>query len=752
MAQPFQRLVIALCATLVIAINTAQADPDGPSGEATAGAAQFKTAAEALILAYAAATSEADLKTLYRLQLAAGRYAAGEATLETLQALFRKTEPSRADGLTPWRIYARAEQYAQAGVGFPSAVRRAFGELYGDLPDRRMADILPWWHADMTELRANFDRAAKACLKTGVLACPAGAEAISAHEALVAWAALLPVSEPLVRADAERRFIVDDQILVPTPDGAKIAAILVRPRSTGARKLVSLLNFTIYAQDRWSFADAVKMAAYGYAGVVAYTRGKGRSPGPVVPYEHDGADAATVIDWLARQPWSDGRVGMFSGSYNASTQWAAVKHHPAALKAIATNASNAPGIDTPMQGNVFQSFIYPWPFYTTDTKGLDDKTYDDAPRWDALDRKWYASGRPYRDLDKIDGKPNPVFDTWLEHPSYDAYWQRLIPYGREFADIDIPVFVETGYYDGGMVGALYYLEQHYRYRPSADHRLIVGPYHHTAMQTGILPVVDGYAIDPAARVDLQGIRLKWFDHVFYGAPLPEQLSDRINFEVMGANRWRHVASLSQMSSRRLRLYLTAQRDGAGFRFSRTPLAANASEPELQVNFADRSDADDQPPSDRPDLRNALVFSTDPLTDATEVDGLFQGQLALVTNKRDFDLAVDFYEQRPDGRYLKLASYLGRASYMADRSRRRLLTPERPIHLAFQSQTLTARLLSPGSRIVAVVGIPKRSDVQINYGTGNEVSDESIADAKTPLRIRWLPGSAFDLGIRSSDEK
>ena len=743
-----RRLAMALCA--VAALTAGDAVAAAPAVEATADAAPFKAAAEALIPAHAAASSPADLRTLYRLQLAAGRYADGEATLERLQALYRQTEPGRADGLVPWRIYARAERYAQAGSDLPSAFARAFAELYARLPDRQIADVLPWWDADLAELRAADEQAASACAKTRLSVCPSAADAVSAHEALVAWGVLMSNGASLLRADANRRFVIDDQLLIPTPDGAQIAAILVRPRAPQARKLVSLLNFTIYAKDSWSFADAVKMAAYGYAGVVAYTRGKGRSPGPVVPYEHDGADAATVIEWLARQPWSDGRVGMFSGSYNASTQWAAVKHHPSALKAIATNASNAPGIDTPMQGNVFQSFIYYWPFYTTDTKSLDDAAMDDTARWNGLERQWYASGRPYRDLDKIDGKPNPVFDTWLAHPSYDAYWRRLIPYAREFAKVDIPVFVETGYYDGGMVGALYYLEQHYRYRPSANHRLLVGPYHHTAMQTGVLPVIDGYAIDRVAQVDLQDIRLEWFDHVFHGAPLPELLRDRINFEVMGANRWRHVASLSQMSDQRLRLYLTGQPTDGGFGFSR--VAPIAAAPELRVNLADRSDVDARPSADRPDTRNALVFFTEPLTHATEVDGLFQGRFTVTTNKRDFDIAVDFYEQRADGRYLPLASYLGRASYMADRGRRRLLTPARPTGLAFQSQTLTARLLAPGSRIVAIVGVPKRPDVQINYGTGGDVSAESIADAKTPLHIRWFAGSYLELGVRSPDAR
>ncbi len=153
--------------------------------------------------------------------------------------------------------------------------------------------------------------------------------------------------------------------------------------------------------------------------------------------------------------------------------------------------------------------------------------------------------------------------------------------------------------------------------------------------------------------------------------------------------------------------------------------------------------------DHPALAHRAWRVADPQVGAA---GLFRGRFAVTTNKRDFDLAVDFYERRADGHYLPLASYLGRSSYMADRSRRRLLSPGRTNILAFQSQTLTARLLVPGSRIVAIVGVPKRPDVQINYGTGNDVSDESIADAKTPLRIRWLPGSYLNLRIRSSEAK
>ncbi|WP_233843215.1 CocE/NonD family hydrolase [Dyella sp. 2HG41-7] len=709
----------------------------------------YATIAARLIAARAPAQTASALNERFHLQLAAGQNADALVTLDRLETVYRSSEPRLVSNLTPWRIYIHSKIYENAGAAPAAALDRAFSEGYASLSDVQAARILPWYSADLDRLRADQSKQEKACAGTSLARCASAAQLIAAHEAYVALSYLIPASTPLLNADTARRYVVDDRVLIPTPDGAQIAAIIVRPRAGATKKLTALLNFTIYAKDEWSISDAITMAAHGYAGVVAYTRGKGRSPGPVVPYVHDGADAATVIDWLSRQPWSDGRVGMFSGSYNGFTQWAAAKHHPPALKAIATNATNAPGIDTPMQGNVFQSFIYYWPFYTTDTKDLDDAVFDDRSHWNALERKWYASGKPYRDLDKIDGKPNPIFDTWLQHPSYDAFWQRLIPFGREFASIDIPVFVETGYYDGGMVGALYYFEQHLKYRPLADDRMVIGPYHHVAMQTGVLSKVDGYAIDKAALIDLQDLRLQWFDHVFRGRPLPDVLSDRVNFEVMGANTWRHASTLADMAENRTRFYLTGRTEAHRLQLADT--SDNPPAPELNVNFADRNDVDFQPSPGMSDTRNALVFETKPLKTSVEIDGLFKGQFRIVANKRDFDLFVNFYALAPDGTYLDLASYLGRVSYMQDRTRRQLLTPGKAYTLNFQSQTVTSRLLTPGSRIVAVVGVPKVPQIQINYGTGRDVSSESIADAREPLRVRWSADSYLELGTRGSSE-
>src|SRR6185503_14733814 len=138
-------------------------------------------------------------------------------------------------------------------------------------------------------------------------------------------------------------------------------------------------------------------------------------------------------------------------SYVGFTHWAAAKHHPAALEAIMPQMTAAPGLDVPMEHGVWASFVYPWPFYTLDTAGTDDPVYDDHARWDRLQRTWYSTGQAYRALPKIDGHPNPWFARWLSHPSYDAYWQAMIPYKQQFASIDIPVLTTTGYYDGAQV-------------------------------------------------------------------------------------------------------------------------------------------------------------------------------------------------------------------------------------------------------------------------------------------------------------
>lgn len=153
-------------------------------------------------------------------------------------------------------------------------------------------------------------------------------------------------------ADSKNAYIIED-ILVETRDGAKISGIVTRKKDENTPKPV-IFQFTIYVRDKGRDIETLKQSVdNGYVGVIAYTRGKRYSPDEIFPYENDANDAYDVIDWISTQKWCDGRIGMFSGSYNGFTQWAATKKLHPALKTIVPYVANRPGMGLPMENNVF---------------------------------------------------------------------------------------------------------------------------------------------------------------------------------------------------------------------------------------------------------------------------------------------------------------------------------------------------------------------------------------------------------------
>lgn len=687
------------------------------------------------------------LGNLFRLQMVAGQYAQAVESIDAIRAL-RGDAPSQPPLYLQYEVYARAKEVrAKRGLPFAQAWHEAFSQRFGGLGDETALQAEFGFGGYLPRMRGDLDAALAKAAGRQRLPLAEAIDLIRAYQVHAAYAEFLPLFDAALKEDDARRYAIDRDAMVRTPDGAGISTLVVRPAK--ASRLPALLTFTIYANDDWAWADAKKAAAHGYAGVVAYTRGKGRSTDAIVPYEHDGADAAAAIDWIARQSWNDGRVGMYGGSYSGFTQWAALKHRPKALKAIATSATTAPGIDVPMEGGIFLNFMYPWPLYAASSRSLDDARYGDAQRWASLNRSWYGSGRAYRELPAIDGDANPLFVKWLQHPAYDAYWQAMIPQGDEFAGIDIPVLATTGYFDGAQIGALHYFREHLRRRPDADHTLLIGPYEHYTMQTGVPPVVQGYGVDPSARIDLQALRLDWFDHVLKGAPKPALLADRVNWQVMGADTWRHARTLEEMASRAQRFYLVpgAKGDANALSAQAQPKATIVQ----RLDYGDRSDADWTPP---PNVVNktldphlGLVFASEPMQRDTELSGAFSGVLEFATNKRDVDLAIGVYELDAAGEYLDLAYWLQRVSYAEDRRQRHLLRLGAVQRVVVKDTRLLGRRLAAGSRIVVTLGAIKQPDRQLNLGSGKEPADETIADAGAPLEIRWHGSSYLDLPMR-----
>jgi putative CocE/NonD family hydrolase len=757
-----RRVLIAAAGLLLPFVARAQdfSFPAGTAGDTAAVEKAMGALAEQVIVAHEEENQATNFDNLFRLQIIAGRYTDAMRTLGRLHDLNANSpSPQTAAYNVQDQIFTRATLIERAqGVPFDQAFQRAFREKFSALDNRTSALVIRTLTFPEQSLRSDFENAVAKQKGKSTITLSDALALVRAYQMDKELRAFAPLVQPLVAEDDQRRYVIEKNIRVPTPDGATICAHVQRPKGTTARR-TALLMFTIYNDpDPLPIdLDMRRTASNEYASVVGFTRGKACSPDQPVPYEHDGSDAAALINWITQQNWSDGRVGMYGGSYSGFTPWATAKFMPRGLKAIMVGAAAAPGVDVPMEGNIVWNFIYTWPFYAASTKTDNDAIYNDRERWQKLESTWYKSGRAFRDLDKIDGLPNPIWEGWIAHPSYDAYWQSMLPYKEEFSRINIPVLNTAGYYYGGPGAAVYYFTQHVRYNPKAEHYLLIGPYDHFEAQRGTrnafgqqIEFISGYRRDPAALLDLVELRYHWFDYVFKGATKPAILQDRINYEVTGANVWKHAPSVAAMSATKLRLYLTAVKQETTYRLS----GSKSEDDEFNtqtVNLADRSDAEKARPGggvlDKDlDSTNGRVFVSDPFPQQVEISGLFSGLLDLTANKKDFDFEIDLYKLTPAGEYLQLAPYWARASYVRDRTERHLLTPGSRERLDISSIRLMSGQFEPGSRLVVVLSIIKESGREINYGSGKSVIDENIQDAGTPLQIKWYGDSYLDLPI------
>ncbi|WP_422506092.1 CocE/NonD family hydrolase [Stenotrophomonas sp. GZD-301] len=693
------------------------------------------------------------------LLIVAGRPAQAVRDIDALLAALDAPErASRAPRWAPFLLLAEARARTPSGAvaTLGPAYTAAFQARVAPLDDLAAVQTHTWLSADLAEATTRLRDALAAQAGKPTVERDAALELVRQAAFVQAYRAADVHAPALVRADETRRFVIDDAVLIPVGEGVTLSAHLAR-RRTAEPRLPTAMLFTVYTQPARNRSQALQAAARGYAGIVVDARGKRLGTGAPAPYETEGRDAHAAIDWISRQPWSDGRVGMYGGSYSGFAAWAAARYRHPALKTIVPYVAAIPGLGLPMENNVFLSANYAWPFYVANTRLLDDATYDQHERWSQLPDLWYASGRPYREIDQVDGTPNPWLQRWLRHPSYDAYWQDMVPYGAQFADIAIPVLSITGYYDDGQISALQYLKEHYRHRPNADHTLLIGPYDHFGAQSATKAMaLRGYAVDPAAQFDTQAITFQWLDHVLRGAPRPTLLADRINYQLMGANQWGHAPSLAAAADAPMTLYLSASPDGdsARHRLSPTRPAAGTFLSQ-QVDFADRSTRQGAYyPS--PIVRDALepgpglVFVSAPFAQPVDIVGTFSGLLNVRINKRDVDISVVLHEQLADGRLMQLSYFVGRASHARDMSTRMLLTPGAWTPLPFERTRMTARRTAPGSRLVVVVDVLKDAMHQVNHGTGRDVSDESVADAGEPLRIDWRSDSMIRIPVRSTD--
>jgi putative CocE/NonD family hydrolase len=560
---------------------------------------------------------------------------------------------------------------------------------------------------------------------------------------------VLPVAIPIIHAEQNKRYLVETDVLIKTPDGATISAVVVRKRGDNIKR-PSAFQFTIYTDDKWATTEAMHAAAHGYIGVIANTRGKGKSTDKIIPWEYDGKDATAVIDWISKQSWSDGRVAMYGGSYLGFTQWAAAKYSHPALKTIVPYEAANPMVGLPVENNIFITPNYQWAFHVTNNKTMDNSVYEDWKHWQDTYDNLFSSGRAFKDIDKVEGTPNPWFQKWLSHPSFDSYYQKMMPYKQDFNKINIPVLSITGYF-GASISALYFLKEHNRYNKNANHTVLIGPYNHGTAQGIPHSKHSNYKLDEVALdKDTKEITFEWFDHVLFNKSKPKLLKDKFNYQLMGSNSWQHKPSLEKLNQR-TKTYHLGKIKSKDYEYPLTTKSQNKTDfIKLRVDMSDRKTQTNLSSwkviQEKLNEPNGLIFITEAFEQTQQLVGSVTGYFNLSVNKKDVDIGFKFFELKSNGETFKLAHYISRASYAKDMSKRQLLTPNNKTMISIVNSTMTAKLIEKGSRLVMVLNVNKNSKAQVNMGTGKDVSEETIDDAGEPLEIKWFSDSEINIPI------
>ncbi len=558
-------------------------------------------------------------------------------------------------------------------------------------------------------------------------------------------ASILVVS-PVVRADAAfgpQTMSLDMQQMIPLRDGVHLAAMIWKPARI-TKPLTTVMLMTPYmSQNAQSMAAQYVQA--GYVFVAVDVRGRGNSEGVFTPLRGNGPDGADVIEWLAKQPWSDGRVAMTGGSYLGMVQWQVMAEHPRHLVAAMPTAAVYPGFDFPVQRGIEYPYAIQWLAYTSG-KTTSEEVFTDDKFWLG---KWvdaYEAQQPLSALADAAGTNRDASLEWLDHHTYDGYWEAYNPKPADYAAIHIPVLTITGYFDADQPGALRYYQEFMRYAPAdarAHHYLLMGPWDHAGTRHP-QKQLGGLSFAENSVLDITKLQIAWLDWVLKGGKRPTALSDQVNYYAWGegADEWRHAASLGALTSHAKRLYFSSPAGPADdiYHAGRLVAAPLTDEPpdgfvsdpgKLQdaATLMAMNDDDYLTTQHNAFGGNRVVYVSDPLPDTEMLAGWPRISASIALDTPDVDLGADFQLLLPDGKMVLLGTDMVRARFRQDISKETPVTPGVVDEYLFDGFYYMVRQLPKGARIRVVVYPIDDPYVERNYNGGGRLGHETAADAK-----------------------
>ncbi|HET9000138.1 MAG TPA: CocE/NonD family hydrolase [bacterium] len=531
-------------------------------------------------------------------------------------------------------------------------------------------------------------------------------------------------------------------------DGVTLYADVYIPEGNGPFPV--LLMRTPY--NKTAFQDSVYAhpgwyARRGYIVVIEDVRGRWSSEGEWYPFAHESEDGYDTVEWAARLPRSNGKVGMYGLSYVGATQLLASVTAPPHLACIAPGMTASEYYDgwTYRGGAYHLAFTESWTvMLAADTARRRELRRLEAELYAAFNATGLVFGTlPLKQYELLRRERiAPYFFDWLDHPTRDEYWERW-SIERRHANVRVPALHIAGWYDifldGSIRNYLGLRERAADDRARNGQRILISPWMHVPWA----PLVSGWDFGDEARSRINEWQLRWFDYWLRGVENGVPDDPPVRIFVMGENRWRDEREWPLRRAQTTEFFLHSQGSANSLNGDGVLSRERPGEEDTDVfiydprsptmSFGGRSccrytispmgPADQRPA----EIHNGvLVYSTPPLLRDLEVTGPLSAVLYAATTARDTDWTVKFVDVYPDGRAINVADGILRARYRDSLSVPMLLTPGEVYEYRVDLGS-TSNLFKAGHRIRVEVSSSNFPCFDRNLNTGNAPGDEWIAD-------------------------
>ncbi len=508
----------------------------------------------------------------------------------------------------------------------------------------------------------------------------------------VALTALPPTG---VRAADSYEVTIERGVPVTMRDGITLRADVYRPKADG--KFPVLLTRTPY--DKTGAADfGLKAAARGYVLIAQDVRGRFASQGDWYPFKYESQDGYDTIEWAAALPYSNGKVGMYGGSYVGATQYLAALARPPHLAGICPNytASNYHDGWTYQGGAFEQWFNESW------TTQLAQNTMNHRVQAGSDAINWIQTlpllSYPVLESPSAAGLA-PYFTDWLAHPNYDDYWKQW-SIEDHYPQIQVPVFSQGAWYDIFLGGTL---RNYARLKNEAGteaarrgQRLMIYVGGHAGgWNDGKVGAVD---FGNKLPIDLWEATLRWYDNLLEGIANGVDHEKPVRIFVMGKNDWREEDDWPLERAKPTRYYLHSAQPANGLEGGGTLSTAAPAEEKPDHYVYDPNDAvptiggplcceslpsgigpeDQRPAEARGDV---LVFSSPAFAQDTEVTGPISLDLYVSSSAVDTDFTGKLVDVWPNGFAQNLTEGILRLRYRNSQEKPELGNPGEIYHIS-----------------------------------------------------------------------